>query len=142
VAGKNQRRRILVVNDNQEILDLMRDLLEEEGHEVMLHSYAIKDLDQIKRMRPDLIVLDFIIEGENAGWSLLQKLKLDPETACIPVVVCTAAARTVRDLEGHLKAKGVSVILKPFDIDDLLREITSQWEHLQKDAERTAADGS
>lgn len=134
VTKRRGRRRILIVNDSQEILDVLRDLLEEEGYDVVVYSYAIRDLDEVKRINPDLIILDFIINEETAGWQMLQKLKLDRETAAIPVIVCTAAAGLVRELEGHLKAKGVSVVLKPFDIDDLLTEINQRWERLAEDA--------
>ena len=132
-----RQRHILVVNDTVEILDLFREILEEEGYRVSLYSFAFRDLDEIKENRPDLIILDFIIGGEDHGWQLLQKLKMDRETATIPVVVCTAAVRLVRDLEGHLKEKGVGVILKPFDIDDLLREVGARWEQLEGDAGKT-----
>ncbi|MDQ3467373.1 MAG: response regulator [Chloroflexota bacterium] len=121
--GAARQLHVLVVNDTPEILDLFREILEEEGYRVTLYSYAFRDLDDIKRDRPDLIILDFIIGGEDRGWQLLQKLKMDQATATLPVVVCTAAIRMVRDLEGHLKAKNVAVVLKPFDIDDLVIEV-------------------
>ena len=124
------RRRILVVNDSPEILDLIRDILEDEGYEVVLHSYASRDLVEIKQVRPNLIVLDFIIGGEDHGWQLLQKLKLDRETEAIPIVVCTAAVGLVRELEGHLRTKGINVVLKPFDIDDLLRQVDAAWREI------------
>ncbi len=122
-----RQRHILVVNDTVEILDLFREILEEEGCRVSLYSYAFQDLDDVKRDRPDLIVLDFIIGGENHGWQLLQKLKMDRDTADIPIIVCTAALNLVRELEGHLREKGVGVVLKPFDIDHLLAEIDKMW---------------
>ncbi|MBA2752941.1 MAG: response regulator [Chloroflexia bacterium] len=123
-------RRILVVNDTQEILDLFRDILEEEGYEVVLYSYAFHDLAEIKRTMPDLIILDYLIGGEQYGWQMLQKLKMDRQTATIPVIICTAARRELTDMEGHLKAKGVSIVLKPFDIDDLILQVTAAWDHL------------
>jgi CheY-like chemotaxis protein len=119
-----KRPLILVVNDTQEILDLYRDILAEEGYSTALYSYAIRDLDEIKRVAPDLIVLDFIIEGEAHGWQLLQKLKMDRATAKIPVVVCTAAIGLLRELGGHLRAKHVLAVPKPFDIDDLLGTVS------------------
>ncbi len=126
----DRRHHILVVNDTQEILDLFRDILEEEGFRVSLYSYAINDLAEIKRIAPDLIILDFIIGGEDTGWQLLQKLKMDRQTMTIPVVVCTAAVRLVQDLEGHLRAKNVCVILKPFDIDDLITQVNASLKNL------------
>ncbi len=122
-APEGRRPRVMVVNDTQEILDLFQALLEEEGYEVSLHSYAIRDLDEVVRVNPDLIVLDFIFGGENVGWQLLQKLRMKRETAGIPVVVCTAATQLVRETEGFLKAKDVEVVLKPFDIDDLVNTV-------------------
>ena len=124
------RHHILVVNDTQEILDLFRDILEEEGFRVSLYSYAINDLAEIKRIAPDLIILDFIIGGEDTGWQLLQKLKMDRQTMTIPVVVCTAAVRLVQDLEGHLRTKNVCVVLKPFDIDDLITQVNASIKNL------------
>jgi len=114
----------MVVNDTQEILDLFRDLLEEEGYRVSLYSFAFQDLAEVKQRKPDLVILDFIIGGEAQGWQLLQKMKMDRETMSIPIVVCTAAIALVRDLEGRLRDKKVGIILKPFDIDDLLREVS------------------
>ncbi len=129
-----RQRHVLVVNDTPEILDLFREILEEEGYRVTLYSYATRDLDDIKRDLPDLIILDFIIGGEDQGWQLLQKLKMDQTTATLPVIVCTGAVRMVRELEGHLKAKNVGVVLKPFDIDDLTLEVNTACARLAKDA--------
>jgi CheY-like chemotaxis protein len=115
--------RIMAVNDTQEILQLFREILTDEGYEAILYSYAIQDLDEIERVRPDLIILDYMFDEEQIGWQLLQKLKMYRPTASIPVVICTAAVQKVREMEGYLQSKGVGLILKPFDIDDLLRAI-------------------
>ncbi len=115
--------RIMVVNDTQEILELFEDLLTEEGYEVVLYSYDIQDLQEVERIKPDLIILDHIMGGEAVGWQMLQKLKMKRSTANIPVIVCTAAAKAVHEMEGYLKSKGVGLVLKPFDIDDLLSAV-------------------
>ena len=120
-------RHILVVNDTQEILDLFRAILEEEGYRVSLSTFTFRDLDAIIGLQPDLIILDFMVGGEDYGWQLLQKAKMHRATARIPLIVCTAAVQLVRQLEGHLKEKGVGIVIKPFEIDDLLREINSIW---------------
>ncbi|MDQ3540366.1 MAG: response regulator, partial [Chloroflexota bacterium] len=75
-------------------------------------------------LRPDLVILDFVIGGEAHGWQLLQKMKMTRQTMDIPVIVCTAALHLARELGGHLKAKNVGVVLKPFDIDELLQAVT------------------
>ena len=111
------------MNDTPEILELFKEILEEEGWRVSLSSYAVSSLDDVKRDLPDLIVLDYIIGGEAHGWQMLQMLKMDRETADLPVIICTAAITQVREIEGILKAKQVGVVFKPFDIDELLGEI-------------------
>lgn len=115
--------RIMVIDDTQEILELFREILTDEGYEVLLYSYGVQDMNEIERINPDLIVLDHIIGGEGIGWQFLQKLKMRRSTANIPVVVCSAAVKAVQEMEGFLKAKGVVVVLKPFDIDELLQAV-------------------
>ncbi len=115
--------RILVVNDTKEILELFQELLEPEGYEVFLYSFAPHDLAEVQRVKPDLVILDLIFGSEKLGWQLLDKMHMTRETSSIPVVVCTAAVNEVRQNEGYLRAMGASVVLKPFDIDLLLRVV-------------------
>lgn len=117
-------KRILVMNDDQELLELFRLLLTEEGYEVILSSYAIEELPEIERLHPDLIILDWMIGvGHPRGWPTLQKLKLHPSTKAIPLIICTAAERSVEEQQSYLASKGVTVVLKPFDLDELLHAI-------------------
>ncbi|MGB3329258.1 MAG: response regulator [Thermomicrobiales bacterium] len=118
------RPHILVINDTQEILDLFRDILvDEEGYRVTLSSFTFQDVRDVEQLAPDLIVLDFLIGGDALGWQMLQKLRMYRPTAGIPIVVCTAALQLVREIEGHLRAKDIFVVLKPFDIDDLVEVV-------------------
>lgn len=115
--------RIMVINDTQEILDLFRDILEEEGYEVILYSFAITDMAEIERIKPDLIIADYLFGAERTGWQLIQKLKMRRVTAGIPLIICTAATMQVREIEGYLQAQGIALVPKPFDIDDLLAAV-------------------
>ncbi len=116
-------KRILVVNDTEEILQIFMDILAPEGYDVVLYSYAINDMDEVMRIKPDLVILDLIFGQEKTGWQMLQKMKMTRATSTTPVIVCTAATREVHDIQGYLQAKGVSLVPKPFDIDDLLAAI-------------------
>ncbi|MGH2455003.1 MAG: response regulator, partial [Candidatus Limnocylindria bacterium] len=80
------RKRILVINDTKEILELFRDVLEGEmGHEVILMSFAPDELSRIVDVAPDLVIVDFVIgDREMEGWQLLQKIRMHPATAGIP----------------------------------------------------------
>jgi CheY-like chemotaxis protein len=120
-AMSSETKRILVINDTKEILELFRDILADEmGHHVTLMSYAPDELSKIVEERPDLIIVDFVIgEREMEGWQLLQKLRMHRATADIPVIACTAAVRQVRESEAYLLEQGVEVVLKPFTIAQL-----------------------
>jgi DNA-binding response OmpR family regulator len=122
-AEEARSSHILVINDTQEILDLFEEILAEEGYRVSLSSFAFNDIEEIVKLTPDLVVLDFMIGGEEHGWQLLQKMKMDRRTAGVPVIVCTAALTLARELEGHLRSKNVGLVLKPFDIDELVSEV-------------------
>ena len=116
-----ERKRVVVINDTKEILELFRDVLEGEiGHEVTLMSFAPDELDRILEAKPDLVVIDFVIgDREMEGWQLLQKMRMHRDTADIPIVACTAAIKQVRESEAYLLEQGIEVVLKPFTIDQL-----------------------
>jgi CheY-like chemotaxis protein len=119
-----RRHRILVVNDTQEIIDLFGAILGELGHEMVPLTYAPDDLQQVLEIKPDLAIIDFVLGGrEFLGWQLVQKMRMKPETAQIPIIICTAAKREVQEQEGWLATKGITVVLKPFELRDLERAI-------------------
>jgi CheY-like chemotaxis protein len=118
--GKRNRQRVLVVNDTQEILELFEAILDGIGLETILMSYAPRELDRIRQIAPDLIILDFLMgDRELLGWQLLQKLKMDRRTDSIPILVCTGAVRAAHEQQGYLTEQGVTVVLKPFNVDQL-----------------------
>lgn len=117
---------ILVVNDEVEILKLFREILEEEGYRVSTLTYPMADLGDLRVLAPDLLVMDMIFGGEDRGWYFLQQVRLNRETARLPVVVCTAAVRLAREARDHLEGMGIGIVLKPFDIDPFLAEVRSR----------------
>lgn len=116
---------IMVFNDTQMILELFEDILTTEGYEVSLHSYSVLDLKVIKEVKPDLIISDHppIENKEKEGWQLVQALRMDHETAKLPVIICTTDVKKAEESEGHLMAKGMVVLPKPFDIDELVAAV-------------------
>jgi DNA-binding response OmpR family regulator len=130
-GGARMALRVMVFNDSKEILELFHEILSDEGYEVLLGSFGIDDLAEVERVKPELLVLDHVVGRERSGWQLLQKLKMRRSTAHIPVVVCTTAIKLAKEMEGYLTSKGVSVVLKPFDIDDLLNAVKKALEFNQ-----------
>lgn len=112
---------VLIMDDTQEILDLLQELLEDEGYNVTSCLDTL-DLDAVKAMQPDVIVQDLLFGGmQEVGWKFLTLARLDPDLAHIPLVLCTAATSVVHDaaMAENLEQLGVRVLLKPFTIDDL-----------------------
>jgi CheY-like chemotaxis protein len=125
VTTPGRQSHILVIDDTQEILDLLQELLEEEGYRVTT-SMARLDLDTVKTLAPDVIIQDLLFEQtQELGWKFLILSQLDPELARIPLILCTAAVRTVNEpaMAEQLDRLGVRVVLKPFLIEDLLSAI-------------------
>lgn len=121
-----EQKHVFVINDTVAILELFRLMLEDEGYRVTTDGFSVELVEMLGRVKdaqPDLVVLDFVILDEGKGWQFLQLLKMDREARHIPVIVCTAAAKLVEELQTHLDTMGVAVVLKPFDIDHLLCEV-------------------
>jgi DNA-binding response OmpR family regulator len=133
------KKRILVINDTQEILELFRLLLGEEGYEVVLSGSPLQKVADVENIHPDLIILDLIFRQEKTGWQMLEMVRMNRATAHIPIIICTAALRDVQEQEGYLNNQGIRIVYKPFDMDVLLEtikialETASQSGSIQKD---------
>jgi len=126
MTDSGRQLHIFLVNDTQEILDIMQELLEEEGYRVT-PSLSLLNVDRIKALAPDIIAQDIMFEhAQDQGWKMLHLMRIDPELARIPIVLCTAAVSVVRDaaMAEQLDRLGVRVILKPFHIDELLQVLS------------------
>ncbi len=125
-------KHILVVNDTQDILEIFRLILEGEGYRVTLSSFPLQKAADIEQLAPNLIILDVVFGEEKIGWQMLQLLKMQPTTASIPIIICTAAEKAVREMEGYLVSKNVVVLYKPFELDDLLATVTQALQSASK----------
>jgi len=109
----NEKRVILVVEDNEANQVLVQAVLELDGYQVQLAGSALEALDLLRDLVPDLILMDVQLPGQD-GLSLTRQLKSDPATRAIPVVALTAHAMA-GDREVALKAGCVGYIAKPID---------------------------
>lgn len=126
----DQRKHIVVINDDPAVLQLFDDLLSEEGYRVTLDNFrrsTAELLSVIRELKPNLVVMDFIIGGEGKGWQLLQATQMDRAVKDIPVIICTGAVKQVTELGAQLDSLGVQVVIKPFDIDHLIEVIDTVW---------------
>ncbi|HEX5504217.1 MAG TPA: response regulator [Thermomicrobiales bacterium] len=118
-------RTIAVINDDTEFLRLMRLLLTQHGYQVTLHPTADAAYRALRAAPPDLMILDIRMETPEAGWQLLELLRLDPATAALPVLVCSADVVFLQAKEAHLRAEGYAVLEKPFGLTALLERIAA-----------------
>jgi CheY-like chemotaxis protein len=87
---------ILVLDAAPDLRALYQDAFESEGYRVTLRDHVPTDLSEIEAVQPDVIVMDYLFNGHPVGWALLQSLKQRPATQTIPILMCTAATRTVQ----------------------------------------------
>src|SRR5215213_7115320 len=146
MTADGRQPHILIINDTQEILDLMQELLEDEGYRVTT-SLALLDIAKVQALAPDIIIQDLLFEGiQELGWKFLTLVRLDPTLARIPLILCTAAVRTVNDPEmaEQLDRQGIRVVLKPFTIESLLTtlsEVRTAQALIEQATEPSTGDG-
>jgi signal transduction histidine kinase/CheY-like chemotaxis protein len=106
---------VLVIEDDVAAVRLLRAYLEQAGYAVRIASDGPTGLAQVMGNPPDAIVLDVILPGID-GWEVLRRIKLDPRSAAIPVVMVTV----VDEQEVGLALGAVDYLVKPIDPDVLL----------------------
>jgi DNA-binding response OmpR family regulator len=111
----------MVVDDDSEIVDLTRIVLESGGYEVIPTHSGEEALQKVASTQPDLILLDISMPGID-GWEILKMLKVDEETRRIPVAMFSIKLE-VRDKVLGLKEGAVDYITKPFSCDELLDRV-------------------
>jgi CheY-like chemotaxis protein len=114
-AGKT-RRRVLVVDDDRDLRDLLAAVLSSAGYEVLTAENGAAALSVLRTVLPDLIVLDLMMPVMN-GWQFREAQMALPDYARIPVV-CLSGHHAARHQASTL---GISAcVVKPFEIDDLI----------------------
>ena len=113
------RPRVVVTNHDPVFLELLQELLGEEGYEALVPPKLEEPYPFIKAARPAAVVLDVPYRQETETLATLDKLRLDPRTAAVPVVVCTTAPAALDGLTRR-EGEGLYVLAKPFDLDRLL----------------------
>jgi CheY-like chemotaxis protein len=114
-------KHILIVNEEEELRELMQTILHGEGgYKVSQGTYKTAMLPWIEELKPDLLISDVTFGDETLGFELVDKLKLNPATSHIPIILCSGAIAALRERQSYLAEKNVGVLYKPFEVDDLL----------------------
>lgn len=115
--------RILIVEDEANIVKLISIRLERLGHVISSAGNGVAALDAARELRPDLILLDVMIPLLN-GFQVLEQLKADAATAPIPVLMLTARGHE-RDIVAGLEGGAEDYIVKPFSFPELISRVSS-----------------
>ncbi len=112
---------IMVVDDEPELIAILRDILEQNGYRVISATDGLQVFDVLKNHKPDLILLDIDMPQMN-GLEVLARLKADRETSSIPVFFLTAQDETEDLITGYETGAGY-YITKPFTRTQLMNGI-------------------
>jgi PAS domain S-box-containing protein len=117
---------ILAIDDDPQVIGLYERYLRPQGYQVIPLSDPSQALERVKQVKPFAVTLDIMMPGID-GWQILDKLKNDPSTRNIPVIVCSI----IEDLEKGFNLGATDYLVKPILEDDLVNAL-----------DRLNADGS
>jgi two-component system, OmpR family, response regulator VicR len=115
-------KHILCIEDEQEMIDLIRLILTRRGFEVKGANGGKEGLEAIRTQHPDLVLLDLMMPDMD-GWEVYQQMKADEATRNIPVIVVTAKAQSIDKVLGLHIAKVDDYIAKPFSPQELMNSV-------------------
>ena len=122
MTNKNATKRILCIEDETEMIDLIRLILSRRGYEVQGANGGKEGIELVRKEKPDLVLLDLMMPDMD-GWEVYQQMKADEKTRDIPVIVVTAKAQSIDKVLGLHIAKVDDYIAKPFSPQELLTSV-------------------
>ena len=126
-----QTKKIVYVEDELEMIDLVKLILNRKGYEVIGAAGGREGLDIIRDILPDLVLLDLMMP-DIEGWEVYQQMRADDATKHIPVIIITAKAQNIDKVLGLHIAKVNDYISKPFSPQDLVTSVEKVFESIQQ----------
>ena len=117
-----KNKKILCIEDEPEMIDLIRLILGRRGFEVAGAGGGKEGLEKVRQELRDLVLLDLMMPDMD-GWEVYQQMKADEKTKDIPVIVVTAKAQSIDKVLGLHIAKVDDYIAKPFSPQELLNSV-------------------
>ncbi|QPH39730.1 response regulator [Pedobacter endophyticus] len=113
------KKKVVLVQDNKDILDIMDQVLEEEGFDVTA-SLTTEPIEKIDKIDPSLVVVDDHIKGSKKGSQVIKELKSTPKTKKVSAVLTSTSKDIPKQAE---ECKADDYIEKPFDIDHMVEVV-------------------
>lgn len=117
-----EKKKVVCVEDEPEMIDLVKLILGRKGFELTGAMGGREGLEAIRRIKPDLVLLDLMMPDMD-GWEVYQQMKADDELKNIPVIVVTAKAQSIDKVLGLHIAKVEDYVTKPFGPQELLQSV-------------------
>lgn len=118
-----RKKKILIVDDEEDLVYLMKLRLEFQNYEVVPLNTSVRALEVAKREKPDLIILDIMMPEKN-GYEVCKELKNDTDTHRIPVILFTAKPQAIESVPDLYESVGADdYIFKDFELEKLLSKI-------------------
>ena len=114
------KKTIMIVDDEPIINKVIEDIFKPEGYNVIKATNGPEALEKLKKIQPDLILLDIMMPGMD-GWDVCEKIKGNKKTENIPIVFLTAKTDPISRGMGSLASK--DYITKPFDYKNLILRV-------------------
>jgi len=116
------KKTVVCIEDEPEMVDLIKLILGRKGFELTGAMGGREGLEVIRRVKPDLVLLDLMMPDID-GWEVYQQMKADDELKHIPVIVVTAKAQSIDKVLGLHIAKVDDYVTKPFGPQELLQSV-------------------
>jgi two-component system, OmpR family, response regulator VicR len=116
------KRRVVYIEDEQEMIDLVRLILNRKGYKIIGANGGREGLETVRKELPDLVLLDLMMPDMD-GWDVYQQMKAEDKTKNIPVIVVTAKAQSIDKVLGLHIAKVDDYISKPFSPQELVDSV-------------------
>ena len=116
------KKKILVIDDQEDLLELTRRLLHSSGYDVLTLASGTKALDLIKKELPHLVLMDMLMPDKDGG-EICQEMKSDAALHHIPVILTTGQMMDKSEYSDEQSIGADDYLMKPFEIDDLISKI-------------------
>jgi DNA-binding response OmpR family regulator len=116
------KKTVVCIEDEPEMIDLVKLILGRKGFELVGAMGGREGLEAIRRVKPDLVLLDLMMPDMD-GWEVYQQMKADVDMQKIPVIVVTAKAQSIDKVLGLHIAKVDDYVTKPFGPQELLQSV-------------------
>ena len=122
-----QKKIIMVVDDEYDMVDLIQLVLQTEGYDVVTATSGKTALEKLKTEKPDLILLDVSMPDLD-GWQVIKKIKENSSLKSIPIIMVTAKAQSTDKIMGLHILNADDYITKPFGRQELLNSVKKHLE--------------